>query len=483
MANKPAPGQTGPKGLAPRTTYSRSNTGSPPPPDAGSASQKGMQPRGMEFLPSKTAEVLMDTDRIMTRPLLQDLVKEAMAGTISKAEISAEAERQLIPHGEGEEKTASVTAPDHIPTEYVEKLADACGFLADQFEKGAEGEGLKPGVGPNATEVLEATSSETNIDAGQMGSATGGNQPPKTPGTQGEKVQSGKANTGLETNDEMSHGEQPTEPIKNEKAGIGPSSGDKTVTAQALFEHNLERLAKLGQDPEAILIAEAEKIARANPDMSSEDVIKEAYKGMRQVLKAPRPGVKTIQGPKPVHKPPRPSGKTTTASADVLSMIRGASTKLAEDAINPAQISGKGAAPPEASAAEQAVPAQPSDHNAQTSKMVSSNEKAIDYTKRDAKADPKSDMGDVLDEPAQTSSTDKTLAKTLDHTNEAGAKISSAQGIAEDLQKTAAARVLLSKLAEQVNGDKKSEKNKKEKESMLGAGAATPTVSQPAFSG
>lgn len=421
IANKPAPGQTGPKGLGPRTTYSRSNTGTPPVPDAGAASQKGMPPRGMESLPSKTAEVSM-TDSMMTRPTLQDLVKQAMAGTISKSEISAEATRQLITQRDDngyEEKTASARAPEHIPTQYVEKLADALGYLADTFEK--QSEDVTPGNGPGALEVTQATSSEKNIDAGEGGQAVSSMQPPKNPATQAEQVQSGKANTGLETNDDMSHGEQPVEPVKNEKASIGPSTGDKTVTASAqqMFEQNLARLSKVG-----------------------------------------------------------------SASSPIVDRIRAESAKLAEDANNPASISSGSSTPPEASASEQAVPSQPSDVSKQE-KLVGSNDAAINYTKRDAKADPKSDMGDLLTEPAQSASTDKVLQKVLDHTNEAGAKISS---VASDLHKTAAARILLSKLAEQVNGEKKDKnaKNangKKEKESQLGGNSSTPTVSQPSFSG
>lgn len=39
-----APGKRGPNGLAPRTNYTRVNTGTPPPVDAGVSSQKSLMP-------------------------------------------------------------------------------------------------------------------------------------------------------------------------------------------------------------------------------------------------------------------------------------------------------------------------------------------------------------------------------------------------------------------------------------------------------
>jgi hypothetical protein len=146
--------------------------------------------------------------------------------------------------------------------------------------------------------------------------------------------------------------------------------------------------------------------------------------------------------------------------------------KQAEDAINPAQISaGKsdatGATPPAGAAPSgEGVPSEPSDVSSQKSKMLSSNQAAIDYTKRDAKADPKSDVGDVVKEPAQSSSTDKVLDATLEHTDQAGAKISS-------ITRVAAARAILSKLAEEMNG-KKGAVGKKEKQSQ-GMAPSTPS--------
>lgn len=62
-------------------------------------------------------------------------------------------------------------------------------------------------------------------------------------------------------------------------------------------------------------------------------------------------------------------------------------------------------------------------------RLIASNEAAIDATKRQAKEVPKKRMGDVLSEPAQTSSTDSALDKALGSgvVDEAGAKVAAAQ--------------------------------------------------------
>lgn len=142
--------------------------------------------------------------------------------------------------------------------------------------------------------------------------------------------------------------------------------------------------------------------------------------------------------------------------------------KAAEDAINPSQISaGKEPKEPElASASEEGTPNEPSDVNKQKA-LISSNQAAIDYTKRQAKADPKGDVGDVVTEPAQSASTDSVLNQALTHTNEAGAKIASA-----DLTRLAGARAVLTKLAQAHNvpvGE-----GKKKKLSMMGGAGGVP---------
>ena len=205
VGNKPAPGQTGPKGIAPRTNYSRVNFGSPPPTDVGGLSaQKGVQPDFQNFLPQKVAhkEVSMPASTHWT---IQDMIKAAAAGARDNVDITVEAMRQFSNSGESTPvvKTAAPSLPESIPTNYVEKLAAAVDFIV----KNAEEPG--PGTGPNALGVLEATSSNNEIEAGHGGEATPAHQPPKTPGEhKPAETPHGPANA-LDDNASMMHGKSP----------------------------------------------------------------------------------------------------------------------------------------------------------------------------------------------------------------------------------------------------------------------------------
>ena len=315
IENKTAPGQRGPVGLSPRTTYSRVNTGTPPVPDAGMSAQKSAPPRGSEFLPNKLAhqEVFMATSA--DRPSLNDMVKAAMAGTIAKSEITREALRQT-----GEEfstKIASAQFSDnHVSTQDVHKLASALGYLAGTFRK--EAYDLGPGAGPGSLEVSAPKASGTSLDAGESGHAIASNQPPMTPALQAEKAQSGKANTGLEDN-----------------------MGKKASA-------NFSRLMRMGDEP--------------------------------------------VETGLPIN------------------FIR----KLAAEG-------------PDSSASGEGVPSEPGDVTSQKN-MIASNMAAINYTKREAKAGAKRDVNKYLDQPALTAAGDAVLARSLEHTNSAGAKIAGAVG-------------------------------------------------------
>lgn len=401
IEDKPAPGRRGPKGLSPRTSYSRVNTGAPPVPDARGAAQKAAPPRGLEFLPRKTAQ---DHHMpVQERPTIQDMLKAAMQGTLSKVDLVNEANIQAGNQGRETEEEVKTAQPEgHIPTAQLLKLASTLDYAAAKIAEEGTSKNT-PGNGPGALEVSESRREEKNIDAGEMGSAMAKHIPPKTPALQPEVAQSGKANTGLETNDDMSHPEQPKDPWGNEKAKLSSAA---------------KRVAKIAS-------------AQAPP-------------------------------------------KSVSAPVGLIRQF----FKQAEDAINPAQITTGKDTPPDASASEEGVPAQPSDVNNQQ-RMVSSNQAAINYTKREAKADPKADLNKVLTEPAQTKTTDKTLDKVLDHTNQAGAKISSVVS-PDDKVKIASVRALLSKLAADCEADKK--KEKKEKQSQINPDPAASLPTGPASS-
>ena len=128
-----------------------------------------------------------------------------------------------------------------------------------------------------------------------------------------------------------------------------------------------------------------------------------------------------------------------------LQRVMGIMSKMAEGAEDPSDSEHVSATrkdvPPSATKSEEGVPPLPGTASKQ-SKMVTNSNAAINYTKQDAKAVPKAQMGEVIDEPAQKKSTDPVLQQNLDAASSAGVKISS-------LEKSAAARAFLRKIAEE----------------------------------
>lgn len=491
---------------------------------------------------------------IAARPTLHDLVSAAGAGVEKRASITAEALRQAAVNSGEEVKTASASREFvedgviHVPTEDVLKLAAAVDYLASEFQKESDEHTTGPGNGPGALDVLEVKATETNIDAGELGTATSKHLAPKSPSTQAEKVQSGKANTGLETNDDMQHAEQPTDPMGNQKTTNAPQSGTEDAAfatpmkTSAALASNMERLG-LNQEKVGFAITpeghkydagKARLKARhsaeimehsqgyAGPRLGLSDKAKKhigkpsslvalarfgdiegggdplgdsrhqeyvAKKheaggnawnplgGMLTPASSEVGGSKMLYGAYNTKKGKKGAkAKEKSASASLLgaNLARMGFGKIAEDALNPASVSSGTQTPPEASASEEGVPSKPSNAEAQA-KLVGSNQGAIDYTKRQAKADPIKDVNKVLTEPAMSAATDKTLATVLTHTDEAGAKISSVRDAAI---KTAASRALLSKLLEKHAEGKKTRVGVKEKDSMGGA-APPPTPQMP----
>lgn len=497
VANKPPPGRKGPVGLQPRQTYSRVNTGIAPVPDAGTMTQKSQRPRGLEFLPAKVAQQEISMTTMMGRPSLQALVKEAMEGTASQVDINTEAMFQQANIGEPppKEKVASVRdLPDVIPTDYVEKVAAALDYLSKQAEEGSTS--LKPGVGPGALQVMEATSSEENYDVNDSGQAK--TQIPTKPPMTSSGVAKDPPNA-MQDNIDMAHPEQPVDPMGNEKTSAIYTRNLKRLglNKEAAGTQVVTKLLGSGASPAAGTkvmgrLTRAGSALRELPGRVRSSVAEGARKAYSHVKAHPKAygvgaggtvaaggGAALLAGGK--------KGKKKKASVQDELLIRNllhlGIIKNAEDAINPANISAgptqTGATPPEgASPSEEQVPNEPGDVNKQKA-MVGSNQAAIDYTKGQAKSDPKSDVNKVLDEPPLTSATDKVLQNVFDSTPKAGVKISH---VRRDLTKTAAAQALLSKIAQEAEEERKAEEKKngngkKEKRSQFGAASSPPPLS------
>lgn len=420
VGNKPAPGQRGPKGLAPRTNYSRVNTGSPNPVDVGASSQKGAPPDSQNFLPSKIAHREVPMSGPMTpRTTLQELIKAAAVGASEHVSVSMEAARQLANSGEtAPVKTASAVGDgvDSIPTSYVNKLAGACEYWLNDLRKEAEDGQLGPGTGPNATEVLAATSENNEFKSGDQGQATPAHVVPMTPGThKPAETPAGPANA-LDTN--AAH------PVGGTQKTSGVTVAELRKAASAM-----SGLKGVGERAGEIAKGVGGHIA--------------ANKG-KYLAGAGMAGAAGLGGAALAKK--KESSALDPRLVDYfLSM-----TKSAEDAINPAQISaGKAEAPVTdiaegiqgAGAGGGAVGFPAGGAPEGPRGLVGSNESAISYTKGQAKAPMKSQLAAVVSEPALSAAHDTTLNKAWDETGAAGVKISHSL-------RHAAARAVLEKMAE-----------------------------------
>jgi hypothetical protein len=342
-------------------------------------------------------------------PTLQDMVKAAQTGALSRSRIATEAQRQL--DNVGGEKTAEEMcekckkpmehctckaekkgSASKVSTAYATKAAEALEYLAHELktEKKAAPNAppphmtertVGPGEGPGAIEVSHATASTPLPDhKGQ-----GHQQPPMKPG--GEKVLKGEhGETQMATNmDHPTHGTTPQKTV------------GKTAAAE-LYKANLTKM--LGKEA-------AEKVVQ-----------------------------------------------TKTAAAELYKKnCERMGIKVAEDAIFPAHITAGPAVAPETSQAGQPGGA-PAGGMPQGRKGTDSNQSSIDITKGQAKSDPKSDLKKWFDEPALSGSTDSTLSAAFDNTGRAGTKYASKDEQGDEKVATAAARALLESLLESVKGPK-----------------------------
>jgi hypothetical protein len=367
IAIKPgfAAGKKGPIGTSPRTNYSRVNTTAPPTPDAGAQAQKSMAPLGAGMLPQKVAsfssEEFMGT--MTQRPRLQDMVKTAMANTVGRMDITAEAARQAANMGEEPvaEKTAATEAPTEkrASSEYALKLASAVEFIVDNLGKEAALVEGPPGV---------SQSNKTERFPPHQGQ--GHHQPPMNPALRKGLV---TEQSPTQLANDLEH-----TPGGNERM-IQTNYGKKTAAPVIGLIRKTATVARLGEK-----------------------------------------------------------------KASVATKIR-QTVKQAEDRINPAKISAGRAVPPEASASGESG-GQPVGGAPQgPTSLIGSNESAMHYKRTAAYANRKQDLKKYFDEPAMSSATDKTLAQAFEHTPEAGTKFSSA----ELSTKTAAAKALIAKLADE----------------------------------
>lgn len=415
-----APGKRGPVGMGPRTNYSRVNTGLPTVPDAGASEQKSAPPRGAEMLP-KLAHGEESMGSLAGRASLSSMVKTAVAKTAERVRVTTEAQLQSVKTaGEGKKcekcgkekcacmgKTASASFV--FDDEAVTKLAAALDYGADLLRKEAAGMGgsynLTESKVTNPPGVSEAAGGATLKDHHGQGVHI----VPKNPGEQKamptEHGATQMANT--QTDAPQLHKEMPAN-IVSEKRG----------SALSLIR------AKL-----------------ASPDAEKKETegMAEAKKGLSKAEAA--------------HESEPENKEDKEASAKMAGLVAGmrAHIKVAEDAINPAQISAGKAVPPDTSASGQPGGEPVGGAPQGPTSLVGSNEAAQNYTKGQSHGPRRTELGKYFSEPALSMAHDSTLRDVLENTGKAGTKFASAEPGGP--VKTAAARVLLGRLIEGINAD------------------------------
>ena len=419
-----APGKRGPAGMGGRTNYSRVNTGAPPQPDAGASAQKAMPPRGAEMLPKIAGEGSMG--KIAGRPGLQQLVKSAMATSASRASVTAEARIQSEKLASGSTEEPTATRQKLAGEQAVEKLAGALEFLAEEFSK----EGASLGGQYNLTEhlqesppgVMEARSSTPLPDHKGQGK----NVVPMHPAMQ-KDLPAERGATQMEDNMDEAH--------HLKKRQIETNYGKKTAGVAGLIRSKLAEKDKHEKEEDKG-IAEAkkglEKMERAH-ESEPENKGEKKEAAQEKCAKCGKEKEKCACG----------GAKMASGESLVDYFLR--TTKVAEDAINPAKISAGPAVPPETSEA-----GQPGGHPVGGSpkgptNLVGSTDEARHYTKGDAYKNRREDLRKYFEEPAMSAEHDKTLQVAFENTGKAGPKIASVEGVGT---KTAAAKVLLAKLAQ-----------------------------------
>lgn len=399
--------------MAPRTNYSRVNTGASPTADLGASAQKTLAPDTQSFLPHKVAHIEVPMSTVSIPMTIQQMVKAAAAGAADHLAVSLEAERQSLAPAAPLAKTAAATE-DSIPTAYVEKLAEAMEFIM-QDKEASPG----PGAAPNALTVSESRGGTNPFMPGNQGQATPAHIPPMTPGTHKPSETPKGPSNALDTNASMSH-----PAVKH--AGVAPDDLRKAAAARQ---------------------AELSKTAK------SDEPEKEVCKGCGK------------------EKDACTCSKTAGANPALVDFFL-SMTKSAEDAINPAKISAGAAVAPQTSASGEDGGSPAGGKPKGATGLIASNDAAINYTRRQAKAGTKAEMAKVLTEPALSAEHDKTLGMAFANTGKAGVKIA-------ESARSAAARVILEKMASEAE----TEQAKKKKKESAGASFTAPPVGGVASSG
>ncbi len=451
----PAPGKRGPVGLSPRNNYSRVNTGAPPQLDAGASSQKTLAPLGAEMLPKLAGETLMG--KMTGRPLLQNLVKEAIASSAQRIQVSEEARLQTKTAGEeqkcahcGKEKDACICSSKKASASVVEKLASACDYAARLLKEGASLSGSHsltehPQTSPPG--VSQATASTTLPDK----KGQGVNVVPMHPAMQ-KDLSSEHSATQMQNNQndapELHHQQILTNYGKKSATAL---PGNKAKAMEELKHFGRQAAATaLGTGVAVGLARHFGSKGEGHDKKASVDTVALIRKMAGVKTSAPEAEKKETEGlneakkgldvAEKAHKSEPENKEAGAVSPELVEWFLNR-VKQAEDAVNPAQISAGKAVAPQTSAAGEAGGAPAGGAPQGPTGLVGSNDSAREYKKDQAYSNRKADLGKYFKEPALSMEHDSVLRDAFSHTPQAGTKFASSTA-------QMAKRVLLSKLAE-----------------------------------
>jgi hypothetical protein len=364
------------------------------------------------------------------RPTLNAIIKQAMAESAQRANVTDEALRQSTKeasekcakcHKEMEKCACAKEASAGGNDEQVEKLAGALEFLAEELTK--EGSGL----------------------AGQWHLSEHLQGPP--PG-----VSQATASTPLP--DHKGQGVKVTPMHPGEEKGLSTEHG-ATKMETNLHHPVAGKMMETNYGKKTAAEIVRAKLAGVKEGSDAE---KKETQGMAEAKQGLEKAEKAHES-EPENKGKEANDKGTAAPSTLVDYML-SRTKQAEDALNPAKISAGAAVPPQTSAAGQPGGAPAGGAPKGPTGLVASADSARHYTKGQAYANRKEDLKKYFQEPALSAEHDKVLQVAFQHTGQAGTKFASAEGAEgttsapSESMRTAAGRMLLSKLAQAVEADR-----------------------------
>lgn len=417
-----------------------------------------------------------------SRPLVQDLVKEAIAKDAQRAKIAAEGARQM--GQEESSKEASASTDQSVSTDYAMKLAAAVEYATPLIVKSANvhlsgGGTHDPAAAPEGVSASNQKGHQPFVPGGQ---GKGHHQPPTNPGTQAAVA--GAATQMENTAHHHVAGEQTTAMSggKGKTASAEELAQKNLATMQKIAKHHIHSGGREMTADEATMSLLAGGLAGRYGAEKAVNAGHPASEGMMRGSMGTGVGMlgggalgglagygvdRGLGGHGDIGALVGMLGggglggyggyRAATSKYDAPKEASAApktlvdyflqSTKVAEDANNPAHISAGPAVPPETSAAGEPGGQPVAGAPQGPTSLVGSNESAQHFKKNQAHSPRKAELRQYFNEPALSSQTDTTLQQAFAHTGEAGTKFASAPSV-----KTAAARAILMKLAEKTAG-------------------------------